>query len=53
MNDKPVTRTVDLAAEVRKIWGKQWNEPELEYEFSNGKQFKRRTEEAAIYQEQE
>ena len=43
------TREIDLAAETRKIWGKSWNEPEVEYEFSNGKTFKRRTEDSAIY----
>ena len=47
---KVVTREVDLSAQVRHIWGEKWNEPEVEYEFSNGKTFKRRTEDAAIYQ---
>ena len=46
---KVVTREVDLSAQVRHIWGEKWNEPEVEYEFSNGKTFKRRTEDAAIY----
>ena len=47
---KVTTKEVDLAAQVRHIWGKAWNEPEVEYEFSNGRTFKRRTEDAAIYQ---
>lgn len=38
------TREIDLSAEVRKAWGKKWNEPEIEYEFSNGRKFERRTE---------
>jgi len=41
-------RTLDLSAEVKKIWGPKWNEPEVEYEFT-GRTFKRRTEDAAIY----
>lgn len=45
-----VTREVDLSAQVRHIWGEKWNEPEVEYEFSNGRTFTRRTEDAAIYQ---
>jgi hypothetical protein len=36
-------------AEVKKVWGPEWNKPELEYEFSNGRKFYRRTEESAIY----
>jgi hypothetical protein len=42
--DKVVTRTIDWNAEVRKIWGKDWNAPEIEYEFSNGRKFEKRTE---------
>ena len=38
-----------LDAEVRRIWGPEWNKPEVEYEFSNGRKFERRTEDAAIY----
>jgi len=53
MADDPATRVTtrefDLAAEVRRMWGKSWDEPEVEYEFSNGRVFKRRTEDAAIY----
>lgn len=45
-------RTVDLNAEVRKMWGPEWNKPELEYEFSNGRKFYRRTEDSGIYQAQ-
>lgn len=37
-------REIDWAAEVRKLWGPQWNEPHVEYTFSNGREFKRRTE---------
>lgn len=39
----------NLSAEIKKIWGKQWNEPEVSYEFSNGRKFKLRTEDASIY----
>ena len=50
-NPKHVTyRTIDLSAEARKIWGPKWNAPEVEYEFSNGRKFERRTEDAAIYE---
>lgn len=51
INDKhePVFREVNLAAETKKAWGPKFNAPELEYEFSNGKKFYRRTGDAAIY----
>lgn len=42
-------RTIDLSAEIKKIWGPHYNAPVVEYEFSNGRQFVRRTEHAAIY----
>lgn len=50
---KVVTREVDLSAQVRHIWGEKWNEPEVEYEFSSGRTFTRRTEDAAIYRTDE
>ena len=43
-------REIDLAAEVKKIWGPKWNAPEVSYEFSNGRKFELRTEDAAIYE---
>lgn len=49
----PVTRTIDLSTVVRGMLGKEWNEPTVEYEFSNGRVFKRQTEEAGIYTESE
>ena len=45
----PNFRTIDLSAEARKAWGPKWNEPEVEFEFSNGRVFKRRTDQSAIY----
>ena len=33
------TREIDYAAEVKKQWGKEWNKPEVVYEFSNGRKF--------------
>ena len=45
----PVFRTLDLSAEVRRIWGPEWNAPEIAYEFSNGRKFKLRTGDAAMY----
>jgi hypothetical protein len=45
-------RTIDLNAEVRRQWGAEWGKPEVEYEFSNGRKFTRRTEYAAIYKPQ-
>lgn len=45
----PVFREIDLSAEVRKLWGANWNKPETAYEFSNGRKFELRTEDAAIY----
>jgi hypothetical protein len=40
---------INLSAEIKKIWGKEWNEPEVAYEFSNGRKFVLRTEDSAIY----
>lgn len=49
-NETPPTfKVVDLSAEIRKIWGPEWNKPETSYEFSNGRKFKLRTEDASIY----
>ena len=45
----PKTSVIDLGAEVRKMWGPNWNKPETSYEFSNGRKFELRTEDAAIY----
>jgi hypothetical protein len=42
-------RVIDLNAEVRRLWGPEWNKPEIAYEFSNGRKFELRTEDAAIY----
>ena len=47
----PVFRTVDLSAEIKKMYGPKWNEPEVEYEFDGGRRkFKRRTGDASIYE---
>ena len=45
----PKFRTIDMNAEVRKILGPHFNAPELAYEFSNGRKFYLKTEDAAIY----
>ncbi len=45
----PVFKELNLSAEIKKIWGPQWNKPEVAYEFSNGRKFTLRTEDAAIY----
>lgn len=50
MESDVVTKTVNWNAEVKKIWGAEWNKPEVEYEFSNGRKFSRRTGDAAIYE---
>lgn len=39
----PVFRDVDLGAEVKRIWGPKWNEPEVSYQFSGKREFKLRT----------
>lgn len=41
-------KTINWNAEVRKIWGSEWNKPEIEYEFT-GRTFTRRTNEAGPY----
>ena len=43
------TSKVNLSAEIKKIWGPRWNEPEVAYEFSNGRKFTMKTGDAAIY----
>ena len=48
----PVFRTIDLSAEVKKILGPRWNEPEISYVFGSAdreRKFKLRTGDAAIY----
>ena len=45
----PTFREIDMSAEIRKIWGKKWNAPELVYEFSNDRKFYERTEEGGAY----
>ena len=38
-NPQPVvTKPLDYAALVRKLEGKEWNKPDVAYEFSNGKE---------------
>lgn len=46
----PIFREINLSAEVKKLWGKEWGAPELEYQFSNGRKFVRRPEHATIYE---
>lgn len=46
----PTFREIDMSAEVRKTYGPHWNKPETSYEFSNGRKFELRTEDAAIYE---
>ena len=41
---------LDMSAEAKKIWGPDWNKPEVAYEFSNGRKFHLRTGDAAIYE---
>ena len=38
-------KTIDWNAEVRKLWGPEWNKPEVSYEFS-GRKFYMRTEDS-------
>ena len=49
-SNQPVFRTINLAAEVKKIWGPKWNAPEPSYEFSGGRKFELRTEDFGPYQ---
>ena len=46
----PVFTTIDMSAEIKKIWGAKWNAPEISYEFSNGRKFELKTQDAAIYE---
>ena len=45
----PIVRTTNLSAEIKKMYGPKWNAPSPSYEFSNGRKFELRTEDAAIY----
>jgi hypothetical protein len=45
----PTFKTLNVSAEIKKEWGPEWNQPEVEYEFSNGKKFYRKTDQASIY----
>lgn len=45
-NPKPSFRVIDMNAEVKKMWGPEWNKPEVSYEFSNGRKFELKTEDA-------
>lgn len=48
-NESPVTfREINLSAEIKKIYGPKWNEPEVSYVFGDRK-FYLRTGDAAIY----
>lgn len=39
--DHPVTmKELSLTEEMKRVLGKKWQEAEVEYEFSNGRQFK-------------
>lgn len=46
----PKFRVIDLNAEIKKVWGPEWNRAETAYEFSNGRKFELRTGDAAIYE---
>jgi hypothetical protein len=49
-NESDVTfREIDMGAEARKAWGEKWSQPEVAYEFSNGRKFTMKTGDAAIY----
>lgn len=43
-------KVIDLSAEIKKMWGPEWNAPEVAYEWSNGKKHYLRTGDAAIYE---
>lgn len=46
----PVFTTIDMSAEAKRAWGKEWGAPETSYEFADGKRkFKLQTGDAAIY----
>ena len=47
--NNPIFREVNLTAEIKKVWGPKWAQPETSYEFSNGRKFELRTEDANIY----
>lgn len=49
-NNATNSRVINVSAEIKKIWGPKWNEPETSYEFSNGRKFQLRTGDAAIYE---
>lgn len=46
----PNFRQINLADEVKKALGKEWNAPSVEYVFSNGRKFYRRDEQFGAYE---
>jgi hypothetical protein len=45
---KPTFREINVSAEIKRMYGPRWNEPELAYQFGDRK-FYLRTEDAGIY----
>lgn len=41
--------TINLSAEIQRIWGPEYNRPSISYEFSNGRKFYLMTQDASIY----
>lgn len=39
LGSKVTTRTIDVGAQVRKIWGENWAKPDIAYRESNGRTF--------------
>ena len=47
-NHDPIVREVNLSAEIKKIWGPKWTQPETSYVFGTRK-FQERTEDGGAY----
>lgn len=46
----PTFKEINLSAEIKKIWGKKWNQAQPEYEFSSGRVFERRPGDEGMYE---
>ena len=47
--NKPTAREINLAAEIKRMWGPEWNKPSEAYRFED-RLFYLRTEDSGIYQ---
>ena len=47
-SNKPTAREINLAAEIKRVWGPEWNKPSEDYRFGD-RVFYIRTNDSGIY----